>query len=105
MAKVIEVTYTFDGTIHCFYKCPGCNDPHAFSPKVHQWNGSRDNPTVTPSLLHSNPQGHHTCHSYITNGRIRFLGDCWHILKGQTVDLPELTEDDLPGREYATFDL
>jgi hypothetical protein len=31
-----------------------------------------------------------TCHTYITAGRIQFLGDCTHALAGQTVDLPDL---------------
>ncbi|GGF38066.1 hypothetical protein GCM10011321_31270 [Youhaiella tibetensis] len=29
------------------------------------------------------------CHSFVTDGRIQFLGDCTHALAGQTVDLPE----------------
>jgi hypothetical protein len=29
------------------------------------------------------------CHSFVTDGRIHFLGDCTHHLAGQTVDLPE----------------
>lgn len=31
---------------------------------------------------------HHVCHSFVTDGRIQFLGDCTHALAGQTVDLP-----------------
>lgn len=34
------------------------------------------------------------CHSYVTDGMIRFLTDCTHSLVGQTVPLP-----DLPGTE------
>lgn len=30
------------------------------------------------------------CHSFVTDGRIQFLGDCTHALTGQTVDLPEI---------------
>lgn len=30
------------------------------------------------------------CHSFVTDGRIQFLGDCTHALAGQTVDLPDL---------------
>jgi hypothetical protein len=29
------------------------------------------------------------CHSYVTEGRIQFLGDCTHALAGQTVELPD----------------
>ena len=29
------------------------------------------------------------CHSFVTDGRIQFLGDCTHKLAGQTVNIPE----------------
>jgi hypothetical protein len=87
--KVVKIKYRHDGVIQCQYMCPGCGYAHAFSPSIHQWNGDVDNPTVRPSLLHSNPQNYHTCHSFITSGKIKFEGDCWHNLKGQTVDLPD----------------
>jgi len=32
------------------------------------------------------------CHSFVTDGRIQFLGDCTHALAGQTVDLPDFDE-------------
>jgi hypothetical protein len=85
---------------------------------VWTWNGSMDRPTFTPSVLVSwdsmseaarkrsrifreqhgrypdhaeNPYDeHHVCHSFVTDGRIQFLGDCTHALAGQTVDLPEV---------------
>ncbi len=28
------------------------------------------------------------CHTFVTDGRIQFLGDCTHVMAGQTVDLP-----------------
>lgn len=28
------------------------------------------------------------CHSFVENGQIRYLMDCTHDLKGQTIDLP-----------------
>lgn len=77
--------------------------------------GSRDAPTFTPSILVQTghfvqPEGKHCdrsgdpewpcdcvcCHSFVTDGRIQFLSDCTHALAGQTVDLPDLTEE--PGR-------
>lgn len=55
-------------------------------------------PTFTPSILvrydgadagqGAAPPA--VCHSFVTNGRIQFLGDCTHALAGQTVDLPEI---------------
>lgn len=100
------------------FKCPGCGDYHMASVGAGQgprwaWNGSLDRPTLTPSLLVRS--GHHVpghagdtcwcnwpdkaefpdlqcyvCHSFVTDGRIQFLGDCTHALAGQTVDLPEI---------------
>ncbi len=87
--KVVTIKHRWDGTVHCHYFCPGCKYEHAFSPNKHVYNGDGDNPTISPSLLHDNPQHHHTCHSFIKEGKIQFLMDCWHDLKGQTVDLPQ----------------
>lgn len=59
------------------------------------WNGSLEKPTFIPSLLmrSSRPNGEHVCHSFIRDGRIQFLADCTHALKGQTVDLPEIPDN------------
>lgn len=83
-----------------------------------QWNGSVDEPTLQPSVLfqsgHYAP-GHHgdkcwctynkehpeqasdgficvRCHSYVTDGKIQFLGDCSHSLVGQTVEIPQMED-------------
>jgi hypothetical protein len=81
------------------------------------YNGNPERPTFTPSLLmrgghyipgHQGPSCWCTynaqriaegkkpafatcfvCHSFVTDGRIQFLGDCTHDLAGQTVDLPD----------------
>ena len=82
------------------------------------WNGNVEKPTFTPSVLVrtvrgegltdadweeydriatgpggteavlNHPKFRWVCHSFITDGRIQFLGDCTHSLAGQTVDLP-----------------
>ena len=78
------------------------------------WNGDVNKPTFTPSILVT---GHgftgkgeadfdawhdagcprpapkfesapSVCHSFVTDGRIQFLGDCTHAMAGQTVYLP-----------------
>lgn len=80
------------------------------------WNGSMGKPTFSPSILvkstvltekgnadyeawyesgcQKRDEPFETvptiCHSFITDGRIQFLGDCTHSLAGQTVDLPEI---------------
>lgn len=75
-------------------------------------NGSLDKPTIRASLLvkgnrwdppvhegniqewRRQPWEQHevstVCHSFVTDGRIEFLGDCTHDLKGKTVDLEEV---------------
>lgn len=80
--------------------CPGCKCAHAFNTKW-QFNGDMEKPTITPSILvtwPANPKAEERfkewrterkCHSYVTDGRIQFLSDCTHDLKGQTVDLPD----------------
>ena len=83
------------------------------------YNGNPDAPTFTPSVLVRT--GHFAnggsvgncycdysqrfpdrepmpwkcacCHSFVTDGRIQFLGDCTHSLAGQTVDLPDIVPD------------
>lgn len=86
--------------------CPGCNSPHRIQHGAGGgprwgWNGSIDKPTFTPSVLVtvSAPPPREpddppdlVCHSFVTDGRIRFLGDCTHPLAGQTVDLPHWPE-------------
>jgi hypothetical protein len=107
---------------YCFY-CPGCKGFHTIyvngGTYTWGWNGSKEKPTFTPSILirtgchapqfNSNqhcwctyelrigkksPFKCGTCHSFVTDGKIQFLSDCSHELAGQTVDLPTLEEVD-----------
>jgi hypothetical protein len=81
--------------VHLWVWCPGCDEAHAVRVSSTQgdgvwgWNGDLEFPTFTPSLLVTGAQ---KCHSFITDGKIRFLGDCDHDLKNQTVPLPELPD-------------
>lgn len=102
--------------------CPGCDGAHMVhvgegpGPRW-GYNGNPDAPTFTPSVLVKS--GHYAsgqegkncwctfeertgrkssfacsvCHSFVTDGRIQFLGDCTHALAGQTVDIPDFDED------------
>jgi hypothetical protein len=83
------------------FQCPGCEESHmislgAGSTNAWGWNGSIERPTITPSILinvgGSNPTAP-ICHSFVTDGRIRFLADCTHKLAGQEVEIPEWSED------------
>lgn len=62
------------------------------------FNGSLEKPTFTPSLLvrWHDPDGvpgiNSVCHSFVTDGKIQFLDDCTHKLKGRTADLYEIVE-------------
>lgn len=94
------------------FKCPGCNSFHTISIKRWNWNGNASRPTFTPSILeksgHYARQGEdcwctynadpaneptdfkcHICHSFVTDGKIQYLGDCTHEMAGQTVEIPE----------------
>jgi Family of unknown function (DUF6527) len=97
------------------FRCPACRTGHQVgveAPATVIWgfNGNGDRPTFTPSVLvrgtqiEVDAQGKWTgnwikdadgnpkpsiCHSFVTDGRIQFLGDCTHAMAGQTVDLPD----------------
>lgn len=100
MAKIKIITYEHDGKVWHYrqflYNCPGCKMQHAFALKTetddgvgHTFNMDLDYPTIQPSLL-GNWTPDRVCHSHITNGRIKFLSDCWHELAGKEVELPEI---------------
>lgn len=97
--------------------CAPCDMPHLV--RVGQgsgprwaWNGDVERPTFAPSVLVTWEQWvppattleiagaiergeivqsrvPKTCHSFVTDGRIEYLGDCTHALAGQTVDLAD----------------
>lgn len=89
MAKVVIIKVGNKGDFQWQIMCPGCKWIHAMSPAIHSFNGNFEKPTFSPSLLSDNIPGKR-CHSFIEEGKIRFLNDCEHELKGLTVDLPEV---------------
>ena len=91
--------------------CPGCDTMHGIAISgryAWAYDGNPDAPTFSPSILVSGtalptddeyarimagehvPPRHTVCHSFVRAGRIEFLIDCTHALRGQTVDLPDL---------------
>lgn len=74
------------------YNCLGCGYEHAFQLKsdggFHEFNMNLDKPTISPSLLQNFVAGK-TCHSFIRNGFIEYLGDCNHNFAGKTIELPD----------------
>jgi len=71
------------------FHCPGCGCAHGFHVPRWDWNGSLDAPTFSPSLLCNAQAMLSRCHSFVRDGNIQFLSDCWHVLAGQTVPLPD----------------
>ena len=96
MAKV-RVYDRATGGRYAEIDCPGCGYGHAFSVDVAdvngnkwEWNNDIENPTFSPSMLVFGGNPECRCHSFVRDGKIEFLGDCFHNLKGQTIELPEI---------------
>jgi len=95
MKKVIELEEMRDGTTRAVFECPGCEMSHYPAIKntdpgpLWSFNNDLEKPTLKPSVLVRWNEGDekHICHSFVTDGRIRFLNDCTHELAGKTVDL------------------
>lgn len=100
---------------HHAHWCPACGGMHDFA--VEQpfsngarwgWDGSVVAPTFTPSMnirigpftTEDGRAGEFdVCHYFLRGGRLEYLGDCTHNLKGQTVDLPDIPVKKLLGIE------
>ena len=114
MAAISPILRTAEGGLLHFW-CPGCQTVHGIQHGAGPgprwtWNGNAERPTFSPSILvqgvipltdeevEAKLRGEHVevrpflCHSFITDGRIQFLDDCTHELRGQTVDLPPLPD-------------
>lgn len=91
------------------FHCPGCESAHMVRVQDGTgagwgYNGDPERPTFTPSVLvtyNGSDAGRDgappaVCHSFVTDGRIQFLGDCSHALAGQTVELPDFDEETSP---------
>lgn len=97
---------------HYYFMCPGCGCSHQVN-DTWDFNQDLDRPTFSPSILVKSghyAEGHNgecwciynekhpedpftccICHSFVTDGKIQYLGDCTHELAGKTVELPEWT--------------
>lgn len=67
--------------------CQGCKCAHQIITPRWTWNGRLDHPTFTPSILVQGGLDNMVCHSFVTDGKIQYLGDSTHYLAGKTVDL------------------
>jgi len=113
MAKVIKLDYpNREDYIYAIY-CPACRCTHGFTERW-TFNGDFEKPTFNPSMLvksghymqehkgdcwcdynrkHPDKQTPHKCiicHSYVTNGKIKYLSDCTHEFAGKTIDLEDM---------------
>lgn len=57
-------------------------------PDTWTFNDDLDRPTFTPSFLQHTSRG--PCHYILTDGVLNYCGDCFHVLKGQAIPLPDL---------------
>ena len=102
--KVIPVSPSLDSPDWLFY-CEGCDEHHGVwttkpiivdgKPNIWTFNGDKENPTFRPSIhikrQRTGSQEKETiCHSIVTDGKIQYLSDCKHDLKGQTINLLHL---------------
>jgi len=77
------------GIVGYWFWCPGCNQAHRFqTPKWTFVNGDMEKPTFTASYLVLSETKR--CHLFMTDGKLIFLNDCFHALKGRTVNMVEL---------------
>jgi len=94
MPKFIPVTGLADHEEAYLFHCPGCNAPHEIIVRggafTYQWNGKRDSPTVTPSVI-ATEEGPR-CHAFISDGKMQFLADCDHEMRCQRIEIPEWPE-------------
>ena len=51
----------------------------------------RSKPTFSPSMLVNGSDPEKRCHSFVKDGNIQFLGDCYHELKNMTMPLPDVS--------------
>lgn len=99
MAKVNIYTRSTGGRYGAIM-CPGCGYEHPFTldvpspddPKKNLWTFNEDleKPTFMPSMLVWESEPTLRCHSFVKDGQIQFLGDCFHDLKNTIVELPEI---------------
>jgi hypothetical protein len=111
MARVKFTTGGEDGLIHFF--CPACEEVHQVRLKPHgpwDFNGDVDKPTIresvlvrsgiyvpeyvatlTPDEIEERRETSVQCHSYVTDGFIKYQPDCIHPgkdFRDQTIELP-----------------
>lgn len=102
MSKVLDILGSDGEVVGYGVRCPACDAEdrghmHVFyrgSEGRQGWSfdGDYANPTFSPSMLARANYGPentpHVCHSFVRGGKIQYLNDCTHAMRGQTVELP-----------------
>lgn len=71
------------------FECPACGCLHWFDNIDFDWNLSLDFPTVTSSILSIT---NIRCHLTIENGKIHYLEDSDHLMRGQTIEMVDILD-------------
>jgi hypothetical protein len=102
VAKTIPLSDPEGNHVGELLECPACGYGHLFrtvpgrhGEPVWTFNGDRDKPTFSPSMLVNAGLKEKypdviVCHSFVRDGRIEFLSDCSHAMAGQSVELLEV---------------
>jgi hypothetical protein len=84
------------------FACPGCGCCHYFAVRNDdtgwEFNGNFESPTVSPSIRVNGGSDEyskaHRCHLFLKEGKILYLDDCHHELRGKTVPMEPLGRSD-----------
>lgn len=104
----VVLRYRQGGGRNLWLWCPGCEGIHLVTvpddsggiPKagpVWTWDGNIDRPTIGPSIkvegiVTGTTRVATVCHSYVEEGKWRYLDDSTHPLAGQTVSMVPIPE-------------
>ena len=91
----LETLFLQDGSKAFAFYCPGCGffhhvrvdkGPAYDGGPIWAWNEDADKPTFSPSLG-VNMGTDQQCHLFVRDGKIIYLEDSKHSLRGQTVEM------------------
>jgi len=89
MSKTEVILTSQENRGGCIIYCQGCKTHHVFDSRW-TFNGDFEKPTFSPSMLVNQHRPESRCHSFVTDGNIQFLSDCFHELAGQTLELEDI---------------
>lgn len=90
--NVVEDCNMENFPFNLLFYCEGCKTHHGIDTNKWKFNEDYINPTISPSILVNASRKEYRCHSYVKNGNIQYLGDCFHNLKGTTIPLTAIND-------------